>query len=199
MEAATATVAEIVRDLTPWDALERQHVEETLSWLAKTDDIFRRVKPATPPRHLVSYVALIDPDERAVLLGMHRKAGLWLPTGGHVDPGEHPLATARRETREEIAIEPEFTVVGESPLFLTITTTVGIGGGHEDVSLWYVIRGSRHHDYTLDPTEFTDHRWFPLEAPAPPATDPHLERFLAKLTAALDASPSEPDGHSMIE
>ncbi|WP_330179297.1 NUDIX domain-containing protein [Nocardia sp. NBC_01503] len=185
MEAATAAVAEIVRDLTPGDDLEREHIDRTLRWLAESDDIFRRIKPATPPRHLVSYVVLVDPDERAVLLGLHRKAGLWLPTGGHVDPGEHPLATARRETLEEIGIEADFGVIGTDPLFLTITTTIGIDGGHEDVSLWYVIRGDRHREYTLDPGEFTDHRWFALSAAALPATDPHFERFRTKITAAL--------------
>ncbi|MFB8006707.1 NUDIX hydrolase [Nocardia sp. NPDC056000] len=185
MQAATAAVADIVRTLTPWDALERGHIAETLRWLSESDDIFRRVKPATPPRHLVSYVVLVDPGSRAVLLGLHRKAGLWLPTGGHVDPGEHPLATARRETVEEIAIEADFTVIGDAPLFLTITTTVGIGLSHEDVSLWYVIRGSRDREYALDPAEFADQRWFPLDAPELPAADPHFERFLAKLTAAL--------------
>lgn len=185
MRAATATVADIVRAISPFDGVEREHLAETLRWLARTDDIFRRVKPATPDRHLVSYVVMVDPDERAVLLGRHRKAGLWLPTGGHVDPGEHPLTTAQRETTEEIGIEAEFTVVGRSPLFLTITTTVGIGIPHEDVSLWYVIRGDSTREYQLDPTEFSEHRWFPLEATDFPATDPHLPRFLHKLTTAV--------------
>jgi 8-oxo-dGTP pyrophosphatase MutT (NUDIX family) len=58
-----------------------------------TDDVFRRVKPATPDPHLVSYFVPIDQPCGRILLVEHRLAGLWLPPGGHVEPGEHPLRT----------------------------------------------------------------------------------------------------------
>ncbi|WP_225728739.1 MULTISPECIES: NUDIX hydrolase [unclassified Nocardia] len=185
MHPATAAIAEIVCGIEPFDALECEHIARTLRWLDATDDVFRRAKPATPPRHLVTYAVLVDPDGRAVLLGLHRLAGLWLPTGGHVEPGEHPLAAARRETLEELGIEPDFGVVGTAPLFLTITTTVGIDAGHEDVSLWYVVRGDRTREYRLDPREFDDGRWWDIDRFAVPESDPHFGRFLGKLEAAI--------------
>ncbi|WP_442800075.1 NUDIX domain-containing protein [Nocardia sp. NBC_01730] len=80
--------------------------------------------------------------------------------GGHVEPGEHPLTAARRETGEELGIEPVFDVVGEQPLFLTCTTTVGQSGSHVDISLWHVIRGDRARHYPLDPVEFNGGRWW---------------------------------------
>ncbi|WP_280494416.1 NUDIX hydrolase [Nocardia asiatica] len=185
MHSATAAVADVVRRIAPLDEIERRHIDSTLAWLASTDDIFRRVEPATPPRHLVSYVVLVDPEARAVLLGKHRLAGLWLPTGGHVDPGEHPLESARREAAEEIGVEARFDVVGQDPLFLTVTTTVGSGSAHEDVSLWYVIRGDRTRDHTLDPREFAGERWCDVDGFALPDADPQFGRFLAKLGTAL--------------
>ncbi|UGT69228.1 NUDIX domain-containing protein [Nocardia gipuzkoensis] len=185
MNSATAAVAEVVNRIEPLDEVEQRHIETTRAWLASTDDIFRRVKPATPPRHLVSYVVLVDPQARAVLLGKHRLAGLWLPTGGHVDPGEHPLETARREAAEEIGIEARFDLVGPVPLFLTVTTTVGSGTAHEDVSLWYVIRGDRTSGHTLDPREFDGERWWDVGEFALPDADPHFGRFLTKLDTAL--------------
>ncbi|MFI9505415.1 NUDIX domain-containing protein [Nocardia sp. NPDC052566] len=191
MLPATATVAEIVREIAPFDALEREHIAETLRWLESTDDVFRRVKPATPPRHLVSYVVVVDPEARAVLLGWHLLAGLWLPTGGHVSPGEHPLAAARREAAEELAIDAEFTVAGTHPLLLTITTTVGTHAGHEDVSLWYVIRGHRSRAYALAPAEFGDSRWWDIDHFAVPQSDPHFARFLAKLDSVLTPSAAQ--------
>ncbi|MEU2040688.1 NUDIX hydrolase [Nocardia niwae] len=180
----SAVVADVVRRITPLDGLEQQHIDITLSWLAATGDIFRRVRPATPPRHLVSYVVLVDPRARAVLLGAHRRSGLWLPTGGHVDPGEHPLESARREAAEEIGIEARFDVVGPDPLFLTVATTAG-PDAHEDVSLWYVIRGDRTRRHALDPREFDGERWCDVAGFALPGTDPHLGRFLTKLDGAL--------------
>ncbi|MGO4612995.1 NUDIX domain-containing protein [Nocardia sp. 2YAB30] len=81
-------------------------------------------------------------------------ARLHLPTGGHVEPGEHPLSAARRETGEEPGIDLVFDIVDEQPLFLTCTTTVGQTGSHVDISLWHVICGNRARHYPLDPVAF---------------------------------------------
>lgn len=185
MYPATALVHDVVQTIAPLDSLEQQHIDHTLAWLTDTDDIFRRAKPATPPQHLVSYVVLVDPDESGIFLGRHLLAGLHLPMGGHIEPGEHPLTAAKREATEELDIDAEFTVVGDSPLFLTVTQTVGKAHPHTDVSLWYVIRGSRSRDYALDPREFDGGHWWDIDSPTIPDSDPHLERFLTELRARL--------------
>ncbi|WP_067540703.1 NUDIX domain-containing protein [Nocardia crassostreae] len=185
MQPATAVVADIVAAISPCDDLERHHLEQTRAWLESTDDIFRRAKPATPSPHLVSYVVLVDPDARGIYLGQHRIAGLHLPMGGHVEPGEHPLTTAHREAAEELGIEPVFDVVADHPLFLSWTTTVGATAGHIDVSLWYVVRGERSREYPLDPVEFESGQWWDLDPYGFPATDPHLSRFVRKLDGVL--------------
>ncbi|MFI5776021.1 NUDIX domain-containing protein [Nocardia sp. NPDC051570] len=185
MQPATAVVARTLAGITPFDSLERQHLDQTMSWLRQTDDIFRRIEPATPARHLASYVVLVDPGQRGIYLGQHRKSNLHLPMGGHVEPGEHPRQTARREAAEELDIVADFSVIGDRPLFVTMTTTVGRDAGHEDVSLWYVIRGSRSREYHLAPTEFDAGRWWDIDPYAIPESDPHLGRFLTKLHAAL--------------
>ncbi|MFD4407579.1 NUDIX domain-containing protein [Nocardia sp. NPDC058499] len=154
MEPATAAIADLVAAITPIDEVEQQHIEQTLAWLAQTDDIFRRVPPANPPQHLVAYVVLVDPRKRGIYLGRHRKSGLELPMGGHLAPGEHPRIAARREAREELGFDPRFDVVGDQPLFLTMTPTVGLTAGHVDVSFWHVARGDRSRSYGLDPAEF---------------------------------------------
>ncbi|MFE3190680.1 NUDIX domain-containing protein [Nocardia sp. NPDC059240] len=184
MQPATAVVADLVAAIDPWDDLEHLHRTRTLAWLASTDDICRRIGTSTPSPHLVTYTVLTDPDNPAIYLGLHRKSGLRLPMGGHVEPGEHPLTAAHREAHEEIGITPTFDIVGEQPLFLTITT-VTKPARHVDVSLWYILRGSQSHPYTLDPGEFDGGTWWPL-APEPlPASDPHLTRFTRKLANAL--------------
>lgn len=181
MQPATALVAAIVGEIAPLDPLEQQHIDHTRGWLAATDDIFRRAKPATPHQHLVAYVVLVDPDECGIFLGAHCLSGLYLPMGGHVEPGEHPFAAARREAGEELGIDAEFTVIGDQPLFLTVTDTIGNETSHTDISLWYVIRGDRHRDYALDPREFDGGRWWDIDPHCIPESDPHLGRFLAKL------------------
>lgn len=50
----------------------------------------------------------------SLLLHRHRKLGLWLPPGGHVDPDEIPDDAAVREVLEETGVAIE--LVGETAL-----------------------------------------------------------------------------------
>jgi len=181
----------VVARLAPADEVEEQHRRQVLAWLDSTRDIFRRVKPATPDPHLVSYFLLTDDQQDTFLLVDHRLAGLWLPTGGHVEPGEHPASTVYREAREELGIEAEFSpVAGREPLFVTVTETAPPGGRHTDVSLWYVLAGSRGQPLVPDPGEFREARWWTRAqiARADPAIfDPHLSRMLGKYDRARGA------------
>jgi 8-oxo-dGTP diphosphatase len=181
-----AAVRDLVAALTPADDLERAHQADVLAWLSGTDDIYRRRKPATPPKHLVAYTVLADPADGALFLVDHRLAGLVLPPGGHVEPGEDPAGTVVRETREELGLEADFSIAGPRPVFLTVTPTVD--NGHTDVSLWYLIAGSRRSPIILDDREFTGGRWWTaaeLEGAEPTLFDPHLGRFLAKIGRVL--------------
>lgn len=86
--------------ITPLDATEREHLADALAWVDSGAELCRVVKPATPPKHLVSYFAVVDGEH--IVLVDHKNAKLWLPTGGHVVPGEHPRTTVLREFEEEL-------------------------------------------------------------------------------------------------
>src|SRR5918999_3783488 len=45
--------------------------------------------------------------EGRVALHWHRKNRMWLPAGGHIEPGEDPLEATLREIREEFDLETE--------------------------------------------------------------------------------------------
>jgi 8-oxo-dGTP diphosphatase len=189
-----AEIRKLVAQVTPADAVEHEHRHQALAWLDSTPDIFRRIKPRTPSPHLVSYFLLIDHDDGGVLLVDHRKAGLWLPTGGHVEPGEHPADTVRREAREELGIEARFSpVTGEAPLFVTVTETTGGPGQHTDVSLWFVLARSRKQPLAPDPREFRAALWWTrdqVERASPARFDPHMGRMLGKFDSARTAGSS---------
>jgi 8-oxo-dGTP pyrophosphatase MutT (NUDIX family) len=171
------------------DEAERRCIEDVLAWVDSGEPLCRVRKPATPDKHLVSYFVLVDLGARAVLLVDHRNAQLWLPTGGHVEPGEHPRATVRREAEEELGLAVEFlSAAGDRPLLVTSSETVGLTAGHTDVSLWYAVEGDAGAGLRFDAEEFRDVRWFGFDevAATDPATlDPNLGRFLAKLDAVL--------------
>src|SRR5208282_5182487 len=148
----------IVMSIEPLDDLERDHRDSTLEWIRSGAPIFRARKPDVPPRHLVSYFALVDEARGKLLLVDHKLAGLWLPSGGHVEPDEDPKATVVRELSEELNLAADFELDG--PLFITVARTVGEAGGHTDVSLWYLLRGDSTRAIEFDRGEFHGVRWF---------------------------------------
>jgi 8-oxo-dGTP pyrophosphatase MutT (NUDIX family) len=128
--------------------------------------------------HLVSYFVLVDADR--LLLVDHKNAQLWLPSGGHVEPNEHPRATVVRELREELGIELENEI--GPPLMVTSSVTVGLTAGHTDISLWYVVNADHRQALLFDQSEFFAVRWFVFAEAPLSRSDPHLGRFLKKLT-----------------
>lgn len=143
---------------------------QALTWIDSGAELMRVKKPATPPVQLVSYCLPVDGDQ--VLLGLHR-SGLWLPPGGHVEPGEHPTDAARREAREELRQVADLR--HEAPVLVTWTGTVG-DGPHVDVALWYLLHGHAGQIPDFDRAEFSQMRWFPLSA-LPEGAEPNLSRL----------------------
>ena len=162
------------------DEVERGHIADTLAWIDSGAELCRIQKPAIPPKHLVSYFVAVD--GRRLLLVDHKNAGLWLPTGGHVEPGEHPRITVVRELREELGIDLGHTL--EPPLMLTCSTTVGLTAGHIDVSLWYVVHVEHDQPIRFDAQEFHSVQWFAYEDAPFARSDPHLKPFLRKLASS---------------
>lgn len=175
-------IREEMSSITPFDSTEKDVLSEVLDWLDSGLELFRIEKPATPPKHLVSYFLLVDGDD--ILLVDHIKSGLWLPSGGHVEPGEHPRTTVEREIVEELGIKADFLF--QKPQFVTATTTVGQTPGHIDVSLWYLVRGDRSKQLEFDRDEFTEVRWFSRDEVPYERTEPELGRFLTKLGELLN-------------
>lgn len=174
-------IQQILGAITPFDQQEEDHLHFTRKWIESGAEIFRIAKPATPDPHLVAYFLLLDLVEQKILLGDHKKSGLWLPAGGHVELNEHPKETVKREAREELKVEAEFLL--HEPFFLTVSQTVGITAGHTDVSMWYLLKGSVSAAYDFDAREFFSVEWFSFEDIPYTRSDPHMVRAIEKLKA----------------
>lgn len=174
------TVRSVIRAeiaaIEPFDTVEVSHRDDALAWVDSGAALCRITKPAIPAKHLVSYFVLVDNEY--VLLVDHKQAQLWLPSGGHVEPGEHPRATVVRELREELGLE--LREPPRAPLMLTVTQTTGLTAGHTDVSLWYLIDADRQIPLTFDSKEFNAVQWFHVNQAPVSRSDPHLTRFLQK-------------------
>jgi len=99
----------------------------------------------TSGRHFT--VAVFVVWEEKVLLHLHRKLGMWLPPGGHIERDELPDEAAVREVLEETGVEVE--LVGErredveDPVQLHRPAGVqleDIGPGHQHIDLIYFAR-----------------------------------------------------------
>ena len=179
-------IHQIVSLISPLDRLEQDHIRFVLNWIESGREIFRIEKPATPDTHLVSYFVIASPEMDQILLVDHKKAELWLPPGGHVDPGEDPKETVRREAKEELGMDVEFLF--DEPILLTVTKTVGNVAKHTDVSLWYLLKGDPHRTLDYDPDEFNQIRWFAIDKIPFEKSDPHMKRCIQKMQSLKQRS-----------
>lgn len=168
-----------IKSITPYDCLEKEQISDAIKWIDSGKQVFRLKKPDIPNKHLVSYFVLLDESRSKVLLADHKKSGLWLPTGGHIEFNESPYDTVKRECLEELGTKAEFMI--KDPLFLTQTITVGETAGHTDVSLWYLLKGSEKNNYIYDRSEFNNIKWFKVDEIPFNKTDPHMKRFIDKI------------------
>lgn len=90
------------------------------------------------------------------LLHQHKKLGLWLPCGGHIEPNELPDEAAVREVLEESGVPVE--LVGERALEVKVPRQLirprgvqleTIYEGHEHIDLIYFARPVEGYDGAL--------------------------------------------------
>jgi len=176
-------ILNLVSSIVPFDELEKEHVQFVLSWLKSGVQIFRTEKPAKPNPHLVAYFVVVDVELRKILLVDHNRGEMWFPTGGHVEPAEHPQNTVKREACEELGIEADFLF--DHPLLVTITESVWYTEKHTDVSLWYLLRADSNYQLKYNKKELNRIHWFDWEQIPFQRSDPHLMRFMEKTSSLL--------------
>ncbi|MDE1810858.1 MAG: NUDIX domain-containing protein [Candidatus Micrarchaeota archaeon] len=108
-----------------------------------------------------------------VLLLKHKKLGMWLPPGGHVDPGEFPNEAAVREAKEETGLDVKLirntdidfsssdAAVLESPFAIVQENVKYKTGMHIHFDLVYLATVSGGEQAMNE--ESTEMRWFTKE------------------------------------
>jgi 8-oxo-dGTP pyrophosphatase MutT (NUDIX family) len=184
-----AHLIDLLERVHPVDSEEVAHLDFAKDWVSSGAVLYRMRKPDVPKVHLVSYFVIVDPRQGKLLLVDHRKAKLWLPPGGHVEPDDaDPWATVQRECPEELFIEAQpMEATKTVPFFATVTQTRG-AGTHTDVSLWYVVQADAGDITDYDGQEFAEIRWMTPQQvlnAQPEILDPHLPRAVGKLAQVL--------------
>jgi 8-oxo-dGTP pyrophosphatase MutT (NUDIX family) len=136
-----------------------------------------------PYTHFCVYFAAFDPADKRVFIGHHKKSGLWLFNGGHIDRGETADEALRREIGEEWGVPIDMAKVGE-PKLLTLTEienpTKQTCTRHYD--LWYfvpVCRASFAPDAVKLATEFHATGWHTIAQARSLCTDAATHQALS--------------------
>ena len=123
---------------TPVDQRENDSIE---SFLIAYDQLTAPFDQESDPVHVTGSGIVVGP--RGVILLEHKRLGIWLQPGGHVDPGETPWEGALRECAEETGLEVRlagpFDNVGV-PVLIHVDVHAG-GRGHTHLDLRYLIEG----------------------------------------------------------
>lgn len=171
-------MAAAIRGLEPVDDREAASIEVFGRELARLD---RPFDEDADPTHVTGSAVVIGP--RGVLLHLHKRLGLWLQPGGHLDPGEEPWQAALREAIEETGLGLRFREPGH-PLFHVDVHPAA--RGHTHLDLRYVLEGGDA-DPAPAPGESQDVRWFEWEE-ALAVADPGLVGALRKVRRELDST-----------
>ncbi|MFY9782355.1 MAG: NUDIX domain-containing protein [Acidimicrobiales bacterium] len=169
-------LGEILTHLEPVDEREALSLALTLDRLTWPGDPFSQ---SENEHHLTASAFVVS--SRGVILHRHRRLGIWVQPGGHVDPGESPEEACLRETTEETGLVVRHL---EPPRLFHVDVHPG-PKGHTHYDLRYVLLAD-----PLDPTppehESPDVFWFDFDV-APQRGEATLSAALVKLGESLDA------------
>ena len=160
----------LVASRTPVDEREAESVQR---FLAELDRLEHPYDEHADPVHVTGSAVVVGP--RGVLLHLHKRLGLWLQPGGHVDAGETPEQAALREVREETGF------VGTDARFVHVDVHPG-GRGHTHLDVRYVVEADG--DPSPAEGESQDVHWFGWDE-AIAMADPGLRGLLVHLRPGL--------------
>jgi 8-oxo-dGTP pyrophosphatase MutT (NUDIX family) len=160
-----------VAALTPVDEREASAITAIVGRLTWPGDPYSE---SEDDHHVTSSAFVIS--SRGVILHRHRRLGIWVQPGGHVDAGESPEDACVRETNEETGL----VVRHVSPSNLFHVDVHPGPRGHTHYDLRYVLLSE-----PVDPRppehESPDVYWFAFAA-ALERCEPALRAALAKLS-----------------
>lgn len=167
-------------DRVPIDDAERSSIERTLAEFDRLVDPFDQ---ESDPVHVTGSAIVVG--RRGVVLLRHKRLGLWLQPGGHVDPGETPWDGARREAQEETGLEVVFATVDADGVPPLVHVDVHPGGrGHTHLDLRYLVLAGDD-DPAPPEGESQEIGWFDWPAAVTRASDPRLTALLTHLSRSV--------------
>jgi 8-oxo-dGTP pyrophosphatase MutT (NUDIX family) len=177
---------EVVRDAVlahePAGEREAASKEAILAELERLEDPFDQ---GSDPVHLTGSAVVIG--RKGTILHLHKRLGIWIQTGGHLDPGEMPEQAALRESEEETGLALSHPKTGPRLLHVDVHQAAH---GHTHLDLRYLLLGPND-DPAPPAGESPEARWFSWEEA--------LEKADTALFGALEAAMRQPETLAVSE
>lgn len=128
-----------------------------------------------PASHFCAYFLPYNKEIKKVFIIHHKKSGLWLSPGGHIDKGEDIMTTLNREIDEELGIKNKITEKIKSFLLTITPINNSVQPCKEHLDIWYRLPMSEK-EINANLREFHASRWVTLSEARELITDePNLE------------------------
>ena len=147
-------VARLRSEISALPIVDERHARSTRDFIAALDRLDRPLDEDADVTHVTA--STIVAGSRGTILHLHKRLGLWLQPGGHIEAGETPWDAALRETLEETGLTARHA--GGAPALVHVDVHDG-GRGHTHLDLRYLVDVG-----DADPVppegESPDVRWF---------------------------------------
>lgn len=173
---AADPVAELRHEIAALEPVDDRERRARAAFLAALDRLDAPFDEHADRTHVTASAIVLSPA--GVVLHRHKRLGVWLQPGGHVDPAETPAEAAVREVREETGLVA--CHAWEPPHIVHIDVHPG-GRGHTHLDVRYLLHAPP--DPPAPPAgESQRVGWYPLDE-AIGMADPGLRGYLQHLAA----------------
>lgn len=146
-------VADLREQIAAQDPVDTRHAQAIEQFVAALDRLPAPLDQTADPTHVTSSAIVVGP--RGTILHKHKRLGLWLQPGGHIDAGEAPPDAAVREVLEETGLRVSHPAAGPT----LVHVDVHPAGPHVHLDLRYLLEAGDQ-DPTPPPGESQDVAWF---------------------------------------
>lgn len=119
------------------------------------------IEKDSPKNHICSFFLPIDLKTNSIYLVHHIKANDWIPPGGHIEQGETPVQTVKREFIEEL----KYKLTTEKIRLFDLSIIKIINQNYKcktHYDFWYLVFINRQ-DFRFDKKEAYDASWFEFD------------------------------------
>lgn len=148
-----AVVAQLRSLITAQVPVDERHAASKEQFLRALDELDHPLDQNAHSTHVTASAIVIG--RRGTVLHRHKRLGLWLQPGGHIDAGELPAEAVLREVREETGLDASHPADGPNLFHVDVHPA----GAHLHLDLRYVVSGDDA-DPSPAPGESPDARWF---------------------------------------